>query len=152
MTASISMRWLLLLVLVFFAASISASMPVAGDEISDEAFVAWKAVIDKVSNSGGNVPSVRAKLTFWGRSREGNQIRGTGKLRFVSESNGMFAIGDQMRGSDSLKYWATVTSMMGDDLAMIEGTGILHLTATDGVLPIEGAIDFKAALEIYYGG
>jgi hypothetical protein len=134
------------------AIGVAAGPPVAGDEISDEAFVSWKAVVDKVSRTGANGHRVKAKLDFRGRTSEGNQIRGTGKLRFVGDSNEVFAIGDQLRGSDSLKYWATVTSMMGDDLAMIEGTGILDLRMTGGVLTIEGAIDFKAALEIYNGG
>lgn len=145
-------RYLLLLALIGFAMAVAAGPPVAGDEIADEAYVSWKAVIDKVSVAGMNGYRVKTKLYFRGRTSEGNQIRGTGKLRFVGEPNEIFEIGQQLRGNGSLKYWSTVKSMMGEDLVMIEGTGILDLATTDSVLPVEVAIEFKAALEIYNGG
>ena len=147
-----SMRYFLLLALTVFSTGVLASKTVAGDETAGEALVSWKAVVDKVSKNGGHGYTVKVKLDFQGRTSEGNQIRGTGKLRFVSDPNEVFTIGDPLRGSDSLRYWATVKSTMGEDLAIIQGTGILNFAATDSVLTIEGAVEFKAALEIYNGG
>lgn len=144
------MRYLFLIISVF-AHGVLAGPPVKGDEIAGEAFVFWEAVIDKVSGTGLRGHNIKAKLGFQGRTREGNQIRGTGKLRFIGEPHEIYAIGDSLRGSDSLKYWATVKSLMGKDLAMIQGTGILGFAATESVLTTEGAVDFKAALEIYGG-
>ena len=146
------MKYLFLLVFIVFSTGAPAGPLVAGDEISSEAFVAWTAVIDKVSETGANGYRVKAKLDFRGRTSEGNQIRGTGKLRFVGEPNEVFAIGDQLQGSDSLKYWASVQRMMREDLAMIEGTGIFNLTMANSVATVEGATEFKAALEINKGG
>lgn len=146
------MRFLLLLAVTLFATAVPAGQPVAGDEVAGEAFVAWKGVIDKVSKTGANGYAVRAKMDFQGRTSEGNQIRGTGKLRFTSESGEQFAIGDPLRGSDSFRYWATVKSMMGEDLAMIQGTGMLVFATTESVFMAEGAVEFKAALEIQHDG
>jgi len=151
MLAVTRMKYLFLLVFIVFSTGAPAGPLVAGDEISSEAFVAWTAVIDKVSETGANGYRVKAKLDFRGRTSEGNQIRGTGKLRFVGEPNGVFAIGDQLRGSDSLKYWATVKSIMGEDLAMIRGTGVLDLMTNGSLRTTVGAIEFKAALETYNG-
>ena len=146
------MRYLLLLALTVFATGVLAGQPLADDEVAGEAFVSWKAVVDKVSRTGVNGYTVKAKLDFQGRTSEGNQIRGTGKLRFVGEPNEVIAIGNLLRGSDLLRYWATVKSMMGEDLAMIQGTGILDFAMIDSVLTTEGAVEFKAALEVYNGG
>lgn len=146
------MRFLLLLAVTLFATGVPAGQPVAGDEIAGEVFVSWKGVIDKVSKTSANGFAVKAKMDFQGRTSEGNQIRGTGKLRFISESSEMFAIGDLLRGSDSFRYWATVKSMMGEDLAMIQGTGILVFATTASVFMAEGAVEFKAALEIQNDG
>ena len=41
---------------------------------------------------------------------------------------------------------------MGEDLAMIQGIGILEFAMIDSMLTTEGAVEFKAALEIYNGG
>lgn len=143
------MRRAFLIAILIVTGGVWAGQPVTGDEITGEAFVTWKAAIDRVTPSGTDAYNVKAKLEFQGHTREGNQIRGTGKLRFVGEPNELFAVGDSIRGSDSLRYWSTVTSVMGEDLAMIQGTGMLSFATTDSVLTTEGAIEMKAALEIY---
>lgn len=145
------LKYLVSIVLTLFISAVQADQPAAGDEIAGEAFVTWKAVIDKVRNTQGDGYRVKAKLFFQGRTSEGNQIRGTGKLRFIGEPGAVFSIGDPVRGSDSLRYWATVRNMMGEDLAMIQGMGILNFAMTDSVLTTEGAVEFKAAMEIYDG-
>ena len=152
MTAVSLMRYLLLLALTVFATGVLAGQPAADDEVAGGVFVSWKAVVDKVSKTGVNRYTVKAKLDFQGRTSEGNQIRGTGKLRFVSEPNEVIAIGNLLRGSDSLRYWASVNSIMGEDLAMIQGIGILEFAMIDSMLTTEGAVEFKAALEIYNDG
>lgn len=145
-----SLRYLLIFILNVFAAGALAEPLVAGDEVAGVAFVSWKAVIEKVSRTGMHGYGTRARLNFHGRTIEGKQIRGAGKLRFVSEPKEVFAIGDRLRGNDSLKYWATLKTMMGEDLAIIEGTGLLDFSKTGTAVTTEGAIDFKAALEIYH--
>ena len=145
------MRIVLLIFLASLPAAMLANTPVVGDEIAGDAVVLWKAVIKKVSNTGVDGVRIKAKLDFRGRTTEGNRIRGTGDLRFISEPGRVVVIGDVLRGNDSLRYWATVKSMMGEDLAMIEGTGVLYLVTTDQVIATEGAVHLKAALEVYNG-
>jgi hypothetical protein len=143
------MRFLLLLALLLFVTAPLARPPILGDEVSGEAYVVWKAVVDKVSQTQPYGVSVKAKLELQGRTREGNQIRGTGVLRFIGDSNETFAVGDALQGNDSLRYWTTVKSLMGSDLAIIEGVAILNFATTDGVETTEGAVKLKAAVELF---
>jgi hypothetical protein len=80
------MRFLLLLALLLFVTEPLARPPTLGDEVSGEAYVVWKAVADKVSQIQPYGVSVKAKLELQGRTREGNQIRGSGVLRCIGDS------------------------------------------------------------------
>jgi len=141
------------IVLVCFVSGALSNHAVAnslqvGDELAGDAVVSWDAVIDKVSNTGGHGRRIKAKLVFRGRTSEGAQIRGAGKMRFIAPLNTDFAVGDTLKGNDSMKYWASVRSIMGGDLAMIKGIAIFDLLTTESILTAEGVIAFDAALEI----
>lgn len=143
------MRICFWIALALFAANSAARQPVLGDEISGEAYVSWDAAIEKVSQTLPYGVSVRAKLEFEGRTNEGNLIRGTGVLRFEAGYYESFAVGDALQGSDSLRYWTTVKSVMGSDLAILEGVALLGFDTTGSVMTSDGAVDLKAALELH---
>ena len=88
---------------------------------------------------------------FRGRTRDGTQIRGTGKLRFVGKPREALVMGQRLRGNDSLKYWATVKSVMGGDLIIVKGTAVFDLMAPGRALPAEGGVEFEAAIETHDG-
>ncbi len=120
-----------------------------GDEISGEVFVSWKAVVEKVSTGENEQTRVKARVEFAGQTIGGNRIRGTGKMRFSGPNHPAFSAGDELHGdSVLLKYWGTVTSLLGDDLIMVGGVGLFQFARMDRAQFSPAVIELKAAMDL----
>ena len=120
-----------------------------GDEISGEANVSWKAVVKKITSGNSQQPTViRASVIFSGQTTRGNQIRGTGKMRFVGSRSIDLNTGDVLQSEGLLDYWATVTSVLGKDLVLIGGIGLLDFPMNTGMPFKQAVIEVKGAIDI----
>ncbi len=141
--------FLIALAMLLPVADILAGQLRTGDEIAGEVFVAWKAVVEKVSTGENEQARVKARMEFAGQTIGGNRIRGTGKMRFSGPNHSVFRKGDQLHGdSVLLKYWGTVTNLLGDDLVMVAGIGLFHFSRMDRAQFSPAVIELKAAMDL----
>lgn len=139
-------RLFCLLFLMFAQVAVSAP-PAVGDEVAGEAFVIWFATVEKTSGNPGEGLKVKSKLMFRGRTQDGTPIRGNGKLRFAGRPNEEYLIGQQLKGNDSLQYWATVKHVMGGGLVILKGSGVLDVMTSRSALPTQGGVEFEAGMD-----
>ena len=118
-----------------------------GEEIAGEVFVSWKAVVQKVSTGHSEQTKVKAQVDFAGQTIWGRRIRGSGKMRFVGPGSSHFRSGDVLQGESVLRYRATVSSLLGEDLIMMKGVGMFDFSKQERVHFSPAVIELKAAMD-----